>query len=1172
MTSPPIATSERGDAFNNLFQVRGRFLRSAHLERDWNDPEALRGYVLTSHTRESVERLSQGLAPRSGLRAWRITGDYGSGKSSFALLLAHGFSARRAELSPELREMFAHQGQEPQSPYLLPVLVTGAREPLRVGLLRALDVALRDVVGRGRQPRVLGDVQAALQGAANEGETNDAAVLEMLLETRRFVVESGRAEGLLLILDEMGKFLEFAALRPDQQDVFLLQELAEAAARSGPHPLFVVGLLHQGFSAYAEGLASKGQKEWEKIAGRYEELTWNQPIEQGAGLVADALHLRVGNVAPELSHAAGRDMDEALRLRWYGSASADELRELAPRLFPLHPTVLPPLTRAFARFGQNERSLFQFLLGHEPFGLRDFVQRTGGREFFRLPDLWQYIRASFGARLHQQSYRSHWGALESVVSSHHSDDPREQAVLQSVALLNALDMGDLLPTEGVLKLALRGGVQPTHESFQVEQTLRQLHHKHLLHFRGEQGGYSVWPHTSVNLERCYDDAGRALDPIRRVAPLLAGHLETRPLVARRHYIQTGNLRHFEVIYCAVEELQGRCTEQIEINGREADGRIIVPLCETPEEELQALEVARRSDWEGRSDLLIAVPHPLGGLAGALDEARRWDWIERHTPGLEHDRYAREEVSRQKTGANRLLDDAIQNAIGLTKVTGSGLRWFHKGEEKLQVRNGSQVLGFLSLICEERFHNSPRIRNELINRRTLSSAAAGARMRLIERVLETPTLPYLGMDASKKPPEMSMYLSVLRGANLHRETDEGWIVGLPDAEEDRNLGHLRPALDHIREVVAQGNENRVPVTHVFQELRRHPYGVRDGLSPLLLAVFAAVHEQELAFYEDGTFIPRMTGSIFLRLTKAPETFEMQWFPLSGVRAELFQRLVRTLQPGRDVTSRVDVLDVVRPLASFAAALPAYTSQTTRLSAQTQKVRAALVDAREPAPMLFHELPVACGLPPFTADAQEDGDRVEEFAQLLKASIDELRSAYPSLLTWMLSILQGRFGLSGSFGKVQAVLAPRARALSAFAREPRFKSFCLRLADTGLPESQWLESLGSLICAQPPARWRDGDVHKFEMEMNAICSQFARVEATAFSATAWGKRSSDDGDAMRVSLTHQDGEERERIVFLNATERQQSQELESRLAELIQGQGRAGLAAASRVLWRAMEDER
>ena len=40
---------------------------------------------------------------------------------------------------------------------------------------------------------------------------------------------------------------------------------------------------------------------------------------------------------------------------------------------------------------------------------------------------------------------------------------------------------------------------------------------------------------------------RGLVPVpTRIAPLIKDRLETRPLVARRHYIETGNLRHFRV--------------------------------------------------------------------------------------------------------------------------------------------------------------------------------------------------------------------------------------------------------------------------------------------------------------------------------------------------------------------------------------------------------------------------------------------------------------------------------------------------------------------------------------------------------------------------------------------------------------------------------------------------
>ncbi|HYJ85775.1 MAG TPA: hypothetical protein VEW46_06965, partial [Pyrinomonadaceae bacterium] len=70
----------------DLLRTKSRFLRSANLERDFRDPDVLSGYVVTDFARSCLGRLSEGLKPTSGQRAWRVTGDYGSGKSSFALL------------------------------------------------------------------------------------------------------------------------------------------------------------------------------------------------------------------------------------------------------------------------------------------------------------------------------------------------------------------------------------------------------------------------------------------------------------------------------------------------------------------------------------------------------------------------------------------------------------------------------------------------------------------------------------------------------------------------------------------------------------------------------------------------------------------------------------------------------------------------------------------------------------------------------------------------------------------------------------------------------------------------------------------------------------------------------------------------------------------------------
>ncbi len=85
---------------SDLFRIRSRYTRSVNLERDFEDRTTLKGYVVTPHIQDCLKRLSASLIPNSSQRAWRVTGDYGSGKSSFALAFAHLSSGRRNGIRP----------------------------------------------------------------------------------------------------------------------------------------------------------------------------------------------------------------------------------------------------------------------------------------------------------------------------------------------------------------------------------------------------------------------------------------------------------------------------------------------------------------------------------------------------------------------------------------------------------------------------------------------------------------------------------------------------------------------------------------------------------------------------------------------------------------------------------------------------------------------------------------------------------------------------------------------------------------------------------------------------------------------------------------------------------------------------------------------------------------
>jgi hypothetical protein len=1139
----------------DLFNIKSRFLRSAHLERDFNDSTALSGYVRTNFIEQCCDRIGEGLRPKSGRRAWRVTGDYGSGKSSFALLVANALAGRDTKLPPHLVRVFDFKKLGVAQPEFLPVLVTCSRQSLGMSILRALHKSISGVYKRGAKSKPAELIQRLLNAKA---EPTDEQIVDAIVDANSQIIADSKGKGLLIIVDELGKFLEFAALNPHRQDVFTLQRLAEVASRSGDEPLFVVCLLHQGFNAYADHLNQTAQREWEKVAGRFEEILFNQPLEQVGHLIASALNVRVDQIPKPHTASIRHAMEQAVQLGWFGAAQRQPLVELATRLYPLHPMVLPVLIRVFRRFGQNERSLFSFLLSNEPFGLQLFSERRlHNAEAYRLHDLFDYVRTNFGHKLAVHSYRSHWNLIESVIESYATDEPLHIEILKTVGILNLLN-DDFLATEETVVCAVAGDDHG--QQRQAKAALEKLQRvKRVIYDRGRSRGLCLWPHLSVDLEKAYDDARRAVQTPQRVASLIKEYLETRPIVARRHYIETGNLRHFDVQYRSVTELTGLLSD----NTSKADGLILVPLCESVEERSLAVEFARLDELKARLNWVVAVPEPLSNLASLVQEVQRWEWVATNTLELNADKYGREEVSRQLRAAKEQLERRLQSQVGFKQFgERTSLAWFYQGKA-LQIKDGRHLLSELSRICDETYSEAPRIHNELVNRRCLSSAAAAARMRLIERMFTDGKSPLLGMNPDKKPPEMSMYLSVLQNTGIHQEHDGTWRIGEPHHRRDEK-SRVLPTLKKIRAIVQRQPDARVGLPGLFEELRKPPFGVREGMIPLLLTVFAIAHEQDVAFYKDGSFLREMTSEAMLVLTKQPERFEIQYCKIEGVRSELFEKLLSVLEVKPTGERRIELLDVVKPLCSFVANLPVYVHNTRKLPSTALAVRDTILVAREPSRLLFTDLPKACGFDPFSTSATASKE-VSAFIRGLKTALDELRAAFPELQERLRKMLREAFEMSGAFQQFRTALARRAEQVVLGVNEPKLRAFCLRLMDDNLPESEWLESLGSFLALKPPAKWHDAEEDLFTQELGPLATRFHRVESIVF---VHGKPS-EGGVGIRLAITQANGSEYEQVIHFAADEENQLRELQAQFDALLTKDKRLGLAAASRAIWARLE---
>lgn len=1089
---------------SELFRVPSRFVRSVQLERDFHDSTALDEYIVTPAMADAFQRIRAGLLPDSGRRAWRITGDYGVGKSSFALVAAHLLAGSGGPSAERVAADLGWDTGADLAPRLWPVLLTGSRSSIVSALGQAIAAAIVDRrPARGRVPRKHTELIDRGHAVA---QSSDLADLESLLaDFCALAAESGA--GVILVLDELGKFLEHTALGNGADDVFVLQRLAEMASRSGRHPFLLLGLLHQGFHAYAERLPMAARNEWEKVAGRFEEIVFDQPLAHMAALVAGALSLDAATFPPRVRSASAEVAAATAKAGWLGGGTVGAAGLDVARLYPIHTTVLPVLMRFFARFGQHERSLFGFLLSNEPFGLQDFARRpVSPTAWYRLDDLYDYVRACFGHRLAGASYRSHWLRIASTIDAVADASEFELRLLKAIAVLNLLDADDLVPTRRALQACFAPNLDDD-----VASALDRLEKRGLLFSRGSGGGYRLWPSASVNLEEALRQAERALGPIRSVAAELVPQLTPTPLMARRHYLEEGTLRHFELRYCEASDLHSCAARDTD-----GDGLFVIALPDDDAGHAAATAAAEGPGVGDRSDVVVLIARPVSTLAAELGDLRLWDWVSRNVVELGEDDYAMAEVARQTNLARHALLARLDFLIGLNGTAASG-NWLWQGEPLPAEALRASTSRLLSQICERLFPLAPKIANELLNRNALSSAAAAARMRLIERIFDSAELPDLGLPEAKAPPEKSIYLSVLKAGKVHVEGEGGYIVALPGADDPLRL---RPALDAVIDTIVAGRGNRIAVTAIIARLRESPFGVRDGVTPLLLALVLRTQAHELAVYEHGTFLHRFGASDFQRLIKGPQNFEIQHCQIAGVRLEVFDALLQSFASGPS-GRRLDLLDVVRPLCQFAAQLPEYTRKASVLSPIALSVRSALLDAREPLRLLFDELPRACECQPFEPGAPLRARDAKLFVGRLQEAIEELRQAYELLLQRIRDRIGHGLG-QPSFDRVG--IASRAARVSLVASEPRLRTFALRLRDPGLSDNAWAEALGSYIAAKPPAKWLAADVARFEAEAGMLAEHFAKTEAAAFSRSDLPPQR----DAIRLNLTRGDGDDLVKVI--------------------------------------------
>lgn len=670
---------------NNLKKnvaIGRQFLRSINLAADLGRSDALDGYICQESARNLISTMAHHLN-ETEQRAFTWTGPYGGGKSSLALALGSLVSPNKTlrDKAKKILEVKASDN------------IDQAWSASKDGWL-VLPVV-------GKRDSVINAISAALdkeEGVVTKRPKSTETILRLVAQA-----EKRKKDGVLLILDELGKFLEAAA--QTGEDVYFYQELAESASRCRGK-LVIVGVLHQAFEQYATKLGREARDEWAKIQGRYIDI----PLVVGSDEVIELVGRAIEKKSPISSYKKAEKFAESV------AAVITKRRPNAPaniktsllNCWPLHPVtaaLLAPISRK--RFSQNERSVFGFLASAEPLGFTDFLNSMPDIEtsMYTPARYWDYLKANMEQAILASQDGHRWAVANDAIERTEAREGCTEVHVQlakTIALLDLFRAGSGLAAEDSL---LEISINSTPKD--IRRACEDLARWSVAVFRKHINAWSIYSGSDFDIDSAVNQARAELGGID--VKQLIELSELNPIVAKHHYHTTGTLRWFSRTLVQITRVKDYLNSFTPLAGSAGEFILIAPSSEYSVQKNKKLmhefsQIITKSPvvlgYASNSDRLFELGMELAALEKVQKTRRE----------LEGDAVARKEVGGRIATVKAELADELKNSFETAE-------WFLSGKAISKDLWGT-LPSIATRLAGETFPETPTIHNELVNRESL----------------------------------------------------------------------------------------------------------------------------------------------------------------------------------------------------------------------------------------------------------------------------------------------------------------------------------------------------------------------------------------------------------------------------------------------------------------------
>ncbi|WP_026765130.1 hypothetical protein [Sediminibacterium salmoneum] len=980
----------------NNFTTSVNILRDT--ERDFN-------YIPTPNAKQVVSQIANDF--KRGIRSFNIIGTYGTGKSSFLLALEQSIIGTKRYFEPNFI------AAKPKVDF---IKIVGSYSSIVEQFADIFDVTTT----KNKHENILSEIFNRYHAL-------------------------GKSNGILfLLLDEFGKFLEYASKHNPENELYFIQQLAEFC-NNPKHNIVLITTVHQSFESYAYSLTSTQKQEWTKVKGRFREITFNEPVEQ-------LLFLASEYVADNFDNKASKgQIEQCLRLAETTKAfnfNKDFVKEISTKLFPLDILSANILTLSLQRYGQNERSLFSFLESTDHTGLSKFNKREN--PFYNLSCVYDYLNFNFYSFITSKynpdfsswsSIRSSLEEVERAFDTHINDYAK---TIKTIGLLNIFSAsGSILDGNFLI-----GYLETACGISNAKTIIQNLETKNIIRYRSHSKRYILFEGTDLDIQTALIEAGNKISEVSDITALLNKYFQFTPVFAKLYSYETGTPRFFEF---KISEHPINAMPEGEIDG-------FVNLVFNSKLKITEVEEASKSQKEAIVYCFFKNSTEIKNLLFEIEK------IEKVIEENKEDKVAKRELENIADAQKRLLNHYITDSI----YSGSKeVKWFFKGEEK-KIADKKDFNKLLSQVCSTIYDATPVFKNELVNKHKISASIHSAKRNYFKALANNWDKENLGFDEAKFPPEKTIYLSLLKENGISPIRENAFDVITIDKHSSFNK--LWKVSEKFLE---SAKSDQRTISDFVETLSKRPFKLKQGLIDFWVPTFLFIKREDFALFNENGYIPTLSDENLELIAKYPQQYSIKTFDIEGVKLDIFNSYRAFLNQSKETKfDNNSFIETIKPFIVFYKQLPEYSKQTKRLSSAALKIRQAIATSKDPEETFFESFPNALGISLNTL--QQDKSKLQNYTNNLQNAVRELRTSYDGLIKRFVEFICDEFvGKSVDFDDYKEHLQQRYSKLKKHLLLANQKTFVQRI-DSALDDKKaWLNSIAQAVVGKTLENFNDED---------------------------------------------------------------------------------------------------